>query len=108
MAANLTGTVVVWKVANRGETNERVQRKSSKHVSVYVDDEGDKDFEVDATATIISQYILDEIEAAAAAKKLATAKELLKKRVNGLLRVVEPRQESVKLPAVPSSDESDD
>jgi hypothetical protein len=109
MAANLTGTVVLWRVANRGETNERVQRVSDKHVSVYVDDEGDEDFEVDATATIISQYILDRVEEAKGQKKqLDTAVGLLKKRVNGLLRVAEFRRESLRRPLVPSSDESDD
>jgi hypothetical protein len=109
MAAIVTGTVVLWRVVNRGEPNERVQHVSDRPVSVYV--AGDDDAELDETATIISQYILDAIEwakkkGADEKAQLAIALKLLKKRVNGLLQVVGTRRESVKPPLV--SDESDE
>ena len=115
MAAIVTGTVVLWRVVNRGKRNERVQHVTDKAVRVYVADENDQDDEdgdPDALA-IISQFILDAVKKVKEKggneeNQLEVFQELLKSARDGLLRVVGIKRTSVKPPRVPLNDESDE
>jgi hypothetical protein len=103
MGAIATGTVVRWKIANKGHVNERVEFVGDAKVSVYIADGGEDD---DATA-ILAKYILDEVAAKQSDPanpgkvEWPIAKPLLDDACAGLLRVGDIHRATVTRPALP-------